>query len=55
MRDNQGQWLRALAALVDKVDVPPINRGMKVGKRVDGLFLRAPVELCLPVIDDWEM
>ena len=49
--DDQRQWVRSLALLMDEVDLPPVHRGLEVGEAVDQRLLLSPVEVVLPVLD----
>ena len=49
MREDDWQRVRSLAALVNEVDAQAIDVSAKVGKVVEHLLLRPPVEFVLPV------
>ena len=49
MGNEQWQWVRAVSALMNKMDVQAIELAPIVGEVIDLVFLSTPVEIRLPV------
>ena len=50
VQEHDGHGIFALPPLMDEMDANAIDLGAEVSELVDGLLLRPPVELILPVV-----
>jgi hypothetical protein len=53
MRDHERKRPTSRAPYMNKVDVQPVDLGGELTELVNRVFLRPPIELCLPIVDDF--
>ena len=53
MSDHQGKRLRPGTAFVNKMNFYVVDVGMKLTEPVNRVFLRSPVEFCLPLVNNF--
>jgi hypothetical protein len=52
VRENEGERIRALAALVNEMNSNAVHFGFKMRELVEHRFLFPPVKMVLPIIDE---
>jgi len=52
MQEQEWYGVGSFASFVDEMDIEAVNVSLEVGEAVDGLLLRSPVEVVLPIGDE---